>query len=287
LTLDLTGGRALRSAVMPIFQRVDSLDAPELAPYRTMRRQAEHRRQGIFVAEGEKVVRRLLGSGWRILSMLMEERWIAPLEEQIAVRREAFPVYLAPRAALSALAGYPLFQGVLAVGRVPPPSALSDLLARAARPRLFVAADGVTHAENMGAILRSSAAFGAQTLISGETSCSPWLRRAVRGSMGAVFRLPVFETASLAETLDDLRSADIRCVAAHPRPEAAAVWNCDFRRDICVVFGNEGSGISAPALARCDVVAQIPMAPHVDSLNVASSVAAFLYEIGRQRGSIG
>lgn len=272
---------------MPIFQRVESLDAPDLAPYRTMRRQAEHRRQGIFVAEGEKVVRRLLGSGWRILSMLMEERWVAPLEEQIAARRDAFPIFLAPRTALSALTGYPLFQGVLAAGRVPPPPALSDLLARATRPRLFVATDGVTHAENMGAILRSSAAFGAQALISGETSCSPWLRRAVRGSMGAVFRLPVFETAALAETLEDLRSAGFRCVAAHPRPEATPVWECDFRRDVCVVFGNEGSGISTPVLARCDVAAQIPMSPQVDSLNVASSVAAFLYEIGRQRGASG
>ncbi|MCC7518347.1 MAG: RNA methyltransferase [Verrucomicrobiae bacterium] len=269
---------------MPTFQRVESLDAPELAPYRTMRRQTEHRRQGIFVAEGEKVVRRLLGSGWEILSALMEERWAAPLREQLEARREAFPVFLAPREALSMLAGYPLFQGVLAVGRVPPSPALPDLLARTPRPRLFVAVDGVSHAENMGAILRSGAAFGAQAILVGETSCSPWLRRAVRGSMGAVFRLPVFEASSLAETLDDLRSHGVFCVAAHPREGAEPVWQCDFRRDCCVVFGSEGFGLSDAVLARCAAVARIPMSPHVDSLNVAGAVAAFLYEVGRQRG---
>jgi tRNA G18 (ribose-2'-O)-methylase SpoU len=269
---------------MPTFQRVDSLDAPELAPYRTLRRQVEHRRQGIFVAEGEKVVRRLLGSGWEILSMLMEERWAEILREQLDARKDRFCAYLAPQETLTALAGYPLFQGVLAVGRVPPQPAFPDLLARSVRPRLFVAADGVANAENMGAILRTGAAFGAQAMISGETSCSPWLRRSVRGSMGAVFRLPVFEASSLVETLDDLRSAGMRCVAAHPRAEAVPVWDCDFRRDCCVVFGSEGFGISEAVLAHCDVVAQIPMSPNVDSLNVASAVAAFLYEVGRQRG---
>jgi TrmH family RNA methyltransferase len=102
--------------------------------------------------------------------------------------------------------------------------------------------------------------------------------------MGAVFRLPVFEASSLVETLDDLRSAGVCCVAAHPRAEAVPVWDCDFRRDCCVVFGSEGFGISETVLAHCDVVAQIPMSPNVDSLNVASAVAAFLYEVGRQRG---
>jgi tRNA G18 (ribose-2'-O)-methylase SpoU len=272
---------------MPNLQRVDSLDAPELAPYRTLRRQAEHRRQGIFVAEGEKVVRRLLGSGWEIRSVLLEERWVEPLRAQLDARREPFPVYLVPRSALAALAGYPLFQGVLAVGRVPPPPPLPDLLARTPRPRLLLATDGVTQAENMGAILRSGAAFGAQALLSGESSCSPWLRRAVRGSMGAVFRLPILEVPSLVAALEDLRSAGVRCVAAHPRPGAEPVWECDLRADCCVVFGSEGYGISEPVLARCDVAAQIPMSPHVDSLNVASSVAAFLYEVARQRGMAG
>lgn len=265
-------------------QPVDSLDLPELAPYRTMRRPLAHREQGIFVAEGEKVVRRLLESPLTVLSLLLPEKWFREMEPLIRSRKEDFPVYLADRPLLEKLTGFSMYQGVLGVARVPAPATLEQIVRESPRPFLFVAVDGLANAENLGALVRNCAAFGVQALLVGETSSSPFLRRAVRNSMGTIFRLPVVETSSLALALRKLRESHVRCIAAHPHTNRRVLSQANFSGDCCLVFGSEGHGISAPVLELCDDAVAIPMAADVDSLNVASANAAFLYEAARQRG---
>ncbi len=264
-------------------QRIESLDLPELQPYRTMRRQAEHRQQGIFVAEGEKVVRRLLESNFSIVSVLLPEKWLRELEPLLRAREEEIQVYVAEKALLETLTGFSMYQGLLAVGKVPPLPTLAEIVARSAPPRLLAAADGLTNAENLGALVRNCAAFNAQALIVGETCSSPFLRRAIRGSMGAIFQLPVVECASLTEALRDLRARGIRCLAAHPHADGRTLSQADLAGDCCLVFGSEGYGLSPAVLAACDQAAAIPMPPTVDSLNVGSAAAVFLYEVNRQR----
>ena len=95
-----------------------------------------------------------------------------------------------------------MFQGVLAVGKIPPPASLDDILSKSPKPRLLVAVDALTSAENLGALVRNCVAFGVQALIVGETSSSPFLRRAVRNSMGTIFQLPVIELAKSASGTD-------------------------------------------------------------------------------------
>jgi tRNA G18 (ribose-2'-O)-methylase SpoU len=265
-------------------QKVESLDRPELKPYRTMRRQHEQRAQGIFVAEGEKVVRRLLESRFAVVSLLMPEKWLPSLEPLLAARPETVRVFLAEKPLLETLTGFSMYQGLLAVGKVPAQPPLTELLGRSARPHLLVAVDGLSSAENLGALVRNCAAFGAQALLVGETSSSPFLRRAVRSSMGTVFELPIWEAPSLVETLQVLRSRGIRCIAAHPHAESLTLTQATFSSDCCIVFGSEGQGISPEVLTACDEAAAIPMPPNVDSLNVGSAAAVFLYEANRQRG---
>ncbi|HEY2952339.1 MAG TPA: RNA methyltransferase [Verrucomicrobiae bacterium] len=265
-------------------EHVSSLDAPELAPYRTMRQQREQWQQGNFVAEGEKVVRRLLESRFTVVSVLMPEHWLKHLEPQLLARPENIRVFVADKKLLETLTGFSLYQGLLAVGKIPAMPSLSDLLAASAKPRLFVAVDALTNAENLGALVRNCVAFGAQGLLVGETSNSPYLRRAVRSSMGTIFQLPVVELASLAQTLREFRGHGIRCVAAHPHIESRTVTQSDLALDCCLVFGSEGYGISPAVLDECDEVVAIPMHPGVDSLNVGSAGAVFLYEASRQRG---
>jgi tRNA G18 (ribose-2'-O)-methylase SpoU len=264
-------------------QRIESLDLPELQPYRTMRRQAEHRQQGIFVAEGEKVVRRLLESTLSVVSVLLPEKWLRELQPLLEERDEEIQVYVAEKALLETLTGFSMYQGLLAVGKVPPLPTLAEVVARSPQPRLLAAADGLSNAENLGALVRNCAAFNAQALIVGETCTSPFLRRAVRGSMGAVFHLPVVETASLTQALRDLRDGSIRCIAAHPHSDGRTLSGANLSGDCCIVFGGEGYGISPAVLAACDESAAIPMPPTVDSLNVGSAAAVFLYEANRQR----
>jgi len=283
-------------------QKITSLDLPELAPYRTMRRPLEHATQGIFVAEGEKVVRRLLQSDFEVVSLVLPERHLENLRPLLAARREPdLPVFVVTEIKiLEDLVGFALYQGVLAVGKIPPPASLDEILSRTTSPRLLAAVDGLTSAENLGALVRNCAAFRTQALIVGETSSSPFLRRAVRNSMGAILQLPVIELArpgprrqftdkphvhqrTLADCLQALRAGGIRCIAAHPHTDRRTLSQADFTGDCCLVFGSEGHGISPAVLAACDEAVAIPMPPEVDSLNVGAAAAVFLYEANRQR----
>src|SRR5215469_6971703 len=174
-------------------EKISSFDAPELRPYATMRRPVEHETQGIFVAEGEKVVRRLLESHFTVVSAVFWEKWLDDFRSLIETRPEQIPVYLADKKLLETLTGFSMFQGVLAVGKIPARISFEDALQNSKSPRLIVAVDGLTSSENLGALVRNCVAFNVQSLLVGETSTSPFLRRAVRNSMGAIFQLPVVE----------------------------------------------------------------------------------------------
>ena len=267
-------------------QAVTSLALPELAPYRTMRMQADHWRQRIFVAEGEKVVRRLLESPLGVVSVLVPEKWLRVLEPLTAAHPSAIQVFTAEKKVLEQLTGFSMYQGLLAVGRIPPPVSVTGALATAPSPRLFAAVDALSSAENIGALVRNCVAFGVQALLVGETSSHPYLRRAVRSSMGTVFQLPVIEAADLVASLRELRAAGMRCVAAHPHTDGRTVTQARLNTNACLVFGSEGYGLSPAVLAGCDDAVAVPMPPTVDSLNVASAAAIFLYEANRQRGKM-
>ncbi|MEK7677663.1 MAG: RNA methyltransferase [Verrucomicrobiota bacterium] len=264
-------------------QHIDSLDLPELEPYRTLRRPLEHRQQRILVAEGEKLVRRLLESDFAVVSVLMPEPWLRSFEPMLEARPELIPAFVAEKRVLERLTGFSMYQGVLAVGRIPPLPTLETVLQTSAQPRLFAAVDGISNADNLGVLVRTCAAFGVQALLVGETASSPFLRRAVRSSMGTIFRLPVVELDSLVQALKVLRARQVRCLAAHPHAQGRTLAQADFTQDSCLILGSEGHGISPAVLQACDAAVAIPMACGVDSLNVSAAGAVFLYEAQRQR----
>ena len=267
-------------------QKISSFDAPGLQPYATLRRPWEHRQQGIFVAESDKVVRKLLESHFTVISLLTDDKWLAHFRPQLEARPELITVYLAEKKLLETMVGFTMFQGVLAVGKVPPPVSLAEILAGSSKPLLLTAVDEMANAENLGSLVRNCVAFGVHALLVGETSSSPFLRRAVRNSMGTIFDLPVVESASLVESLRELRAQGIRCIAAHPRVDGRTLTQADFKGDCCIVLGSEGKGISPAVLEICDDAVAIPMPPTVDSLNVGAAAAVFLYEANRQRGKV-
>ena len=289
-------------------QKISSLDLPELAPYRSLKRSAEHAKLGIFVVEGDKVLHRLLDSGFTVVSVLLLESRLAEFEPKLRARPEMdIAVFVCKRPVMDELVGFEIYQGVLALGKIPELRSLEKILAASAPPRFFVALDGLSNAENVGLLMRNCVAFGVQALIVGETCCSPFLRRTVRNSMGAIFKLPVLElnhrrdeshespigfesgtrgirpAETLAQTLRELRAHGVRCIAAHPHTDKKVLSQADFTGDCCVVFGSEGHGISQEVLAACDEAVAIPMANEVDSLNVSAAAAVFLYEVNRQR----
>ncbi len=266
---------------------IQSLDAPELELYLTLRRVDEHERAGVLVATNAKVVQRLLASRFTVASALMTPAWLEKLEPELRARAEnEIIVYVGEKSLLETITGYQLHQGVMAVGKIPTQPKLESLLEQSAGPLLLVAVEGIASAENLGAIVRGCAAFGVHFLIVGETCGSPFQRRAVSGSMGSIFEQPVVKVDNLAETLTRLRGRGIRCLAAHPRRDATNLSAAEFRGDCCLVFGAEGPGLTATALAACDEMVEIPMPTHMNSLNVAAATAVFLYEATRQRGMV-
>lgn len=266
------------------FHAIDSFDLPELAPYRTMRRHHAHRARRIFVAEGVKIVRLLLESDLGVESVVLSDQWLGAFRDLLERRPERrLPVYLAEKKVVERLTGFSMFQGVLAVGQMPPEPSLAELLAQPA-PRLFVAVDGLANAENIGAVVRCCGAFGAQGLLVGENASSPYLRRSVRSGMGIVFRLPVIESDDLVAALRGVHEAGVRVIAAHPRPTSTRLSQANLAEDCCLVFGSEGDGLREEVLAACDETVAVPMPAGVDSLNVSHAAAVFLYEAARQRG---
>ncbi|MCX7983718.1 MAG: RNA methyltransferase [Bacteroidetes bacterium] len=265
------------------FEPITSLEIPDLQPYRTLRQPFEHFKKGLFVAEGEKVVQRLLETSIPLVSILLTPEWFQVYEPLLRQRSEALTAYCAPKALLERIVGYHLHQGIMALAQIPKALKLEDLIQQSEQPHLFVALDGLTNAENVGVIVRNCAAFGVHGIIVGETSSSPYLRRAVRNSMGAIFKIPIFHSQNLVETLTTLNTTySCTLVAAHPHT-STFLTETPFERNICLIFGSEGEGISSRVLSICNIYAAIPMANNVDSLNVASASAVFLYEVARQR----
>ena len=265
-------------------QNIAALDLPELAPYRSLKRSAEHEALGIFVVEGDKVLLRMLESNFTVVSVLLLAERLAEFEPLLRARPEReIAVFVCDKPAMSELVGFEIYQGVLAIGKIPATPSLPELLVQSPSPKLFVAADGLSNAENIGVLMRNCLAFGVQALIVGESCSSAYLRRSVRNSMGAVFKLPVLESTNLLQTLLDLRAQGIRCIAAHPHTDKKTLSQADFTGDCCIVFGSEGDGISKEVLTACDEAVAIPMANEVDSLNVSAAAAVFLYEVDHQR----
>jgi tRNA G18 (ribose-2'-O)-methylase SpoU len=263
---------------------VQSLAAPELAWYLTLRRVEEHERAGVLVATNVKVIKRLLASRYTVVSALLTPAWLAKLEPLLQARPEAICVYVAEQSVLETITGYQLHQGALAVAQIPPLPDFETLLANAPRPLLLAAVEGIASAENLGSIVRCCAAFGVHFLIVGETCGSPFQRRAVSGAMGTTFEQPLVRVANLVATLTTLRARGVRCLAAHPRADAKKLASVDLRGDSCLVFGAEGPGLTPAVLTACDDMVEIPMPSHMNSLNVAVATGVFLYEATRQRG---
>lgn len=179
--------------------------------------------------------------------------------------------------------------GVVAIGRARPAD-LGVVYSGAGHVPLVVLIAGVQDPGNVGAIVRTAAAFGASGAIAIEGTANPFGWKALRGAMGGTFRLPVTARAQLPDAIDAARDAGVQLVAAVPRG-GTALPELDLRGPTAVVLGAEGAGVDAETVRAVDRTVTIPMgAPDprrgsgpVESLNVAVAAAVILYEAMRQR----
>lgn len=266
------------------FVAIRKTDDPRLSAYRSLKGK-ELEKDGIFIAEGEKVVRSMVESGCRIASSLTSRDTLdryRPLLEKIAKR--GAPAYVAANEVIEEIIGFRFHKGIMAVGYCPKKRTVSDALRTHSGPFFLVALNAVNDPQNVGLIARNAAAFGVRALIVDHATYDPYYRKAVRVSMGTIFRLPVCYEDDLAASLVRLKDKyGVRVIAATPGRGAGDIAHADLSGNICFVFGNEDKGLSRGILRIADAKVRIPISKAVDSLNVASAGAVCLYEASRYR----
>ena len=244
-------------------------------------------RRGMFIAEGDKVVRELLNSNLDVVSMLMTKDWLARLRREFkGLNTTGMRIYIAQKKALESIVGFHLHQGLMAAAKIPPRLSLGLAAKSWCRPHLLLATERIKDAENMGLIVRNCLAFGVDCLIADKSSCNPYLRRAVRVSMGTIFKVPVVRADCLYTALRQLKARfKTRVIAAVPDKSSQALEQADFSGNICIVLGSEDYGLSGRVISLADAVVRIPISGELDSLNVACASAIFLQRAKAKRGS--
>jgi tRNA G18 (ribose-2'-O)-methylase SpoU len=272
----------LRVAVDVHFLGEGALADERLADYRDLQDRRLGQDGGRFVAESELVVRKLLATGLRVCSLFLTAPRLATLETVLATEGLDFPVYVVPQSVMDQVAGFHVHRGCLAIAERPTAPRIPD------DARLVVVLVDLVDVDNLGAMARNAAAFGANAILLSPRCADPFYRKAVRTSAGAVLSLPIVRARRWPDELLELRegrgfSLAGAVLGADAQPLAS--WRPPPR--LALLFGAEGPGLDPATQALCDVRLTIPMAARhgADSLNVATSGAVFLYHVTQQTQS--
>jgi len=262
---------------------LDGAADPALADYRALtdvelRRRSEPA-HGIFIAEGELVIRRALRAGYPMRSALMTQRWLSSVADLVA--DIDVPLYVGSEELLKSVTGFHVHRGALAAMARLPLRSVADLLPQSSR---LVVLEEVNSHTNLGAIFRSAAGLGMDAVLLSPTCADPLYRRSVRVSMGEVFSIPYARIESWPSGLTSLREAGFRVLALTPDSRASSIDEIAVRdgEKLALLLGAEGPGLSRSALEAATSTVRIPMGNGVDSLNVAAAAAVACYAIARK-----
>lgn len=237
--------------------------------------------RGLFIAEGEKVIKRALDAGYRPRSFLLAERWLDSLADRLVDHPEV-PIYLVTEQLAEEITGFHVHRGALAALHRQQPYTVAELLDR---DRLVILEDIVDHT-NVGAILRNAAGLGWQGALLSPRSADPLYRRSIKVSMGSVFSLPWARFEDWGSAVELLNDHGFTTIALALTPHAQ---DLDQVRDrlaadgvtkIAIMLGTEGAGLSERWIRQARLVAKIPMRAGIDSLNVAAASAVACYVLG-------
>jgi tRNA G18 (ribose-2'-O)-methylase SpoU len=232
---------------------------------------------GLFIGEGELVLRRAVRAGYRLRSVLVDAKRVAQVSD---LPLDGAPVYAATQPVLEAATGFHVHRGILAsFHRRPLPSAVEVLTAA----QRVVILEDVNNHTNIGAIFRGAAALGMDAVLLSPSCADPLYRRSVRVSMGQVFAVPYARLEPWPGSLATVREAGFTVLAMTPAADAVPLPDLDpaDRQRPALLLGAEGPGLSRAALDGSDMRVAIPMRRGVDSLNVAAASAVAFWELTR------
>ncbi|WP_213002018.1 TrmH family RNA methyltransferase [Winogradskya consettensis] len=262
------------------YAEISSPDDDRIADYRALTDVELRTRweppNGLFIAEGELVINRALRGGYRLRSVLVDEKRAGQLT---GIPEDAL-VYGGTQPVLEAITGFHVHRGVLASFHRQPPRELTEVLAGARRLAVL---EGLNTHTNLGALFRSAAALGIDAVVLSPDCADPLYRRSVRVSMGEVFAIPYAKSESWPETLAAVRAAGFTLMAMTPGPGTVPLASLteQQRARPALLLGAEGPGLTRQAMEASDVRVAIPMHHGVDSLNVATAAAIAFYELSR------
>jgi tRNA G18 (ribose-2'-O)-methylase SpoU len=231
---------------------------------------------GLFIAEGELVLRRALAAGYRPRSVLVDAKRVA----QVADLAAGAPLYAASPEVLRATTGFHVHRGMLASFHRRPLPEPAQILAAARRVAVL---EDVNSHTNLGAIFRGAAALGIDGVLLSPSCADPLYRRSVRVSMGQVFAVPYAHLGPWPQALAAVRAAGFALLALTPAADAVPIQRLPpaDRHRPALLLGAEGPGLSPAALAASTRRVAIPMHNGVDSLNVAAAAAVAFWELVR------
>ncbi len=232
--------------------------------------EAEH---GLFLAEGQKVIRRAIAAGYPVRSVLLTSKHLAGLAELLDGCDA--PAYVITEEAAERLTGFSVHRGALASFRRLPLPGVAEVTRKASR--IVMLEDLVDHT-NVGAVFRCVAALGIDAVVLAPRCADPLYRRAIKVSMGAVFAIPYARMTDWYGGLAELRGAGFRLLALTPDQSAVPIGKVSTGERVALLLGCEGDGLSSRWLHEADQAVCVPMSPGamaagVDSLNVVAAAA--------------
>ncbi|MCB9832142.1 MAG: RNA methyltransferase [Planctomycetes bacterium] len=253
---------------------------PRVDAFRSVRERDLKGRDGLFIGEGPLTVERMLALPGVTRSLLVVAN---QAERYRALAGAEVTIYAASEAALSAIVGFAFHRGVLALGDRASfdGRSLADLLRDVRRRSTLLVIDGVTNVDNIGLLFRNAAAFACDGVVLSESCHDPLYRKALRVSLGHVLSLPFARVADWSGALAELRGAGYDLAVAALGPGSIALDDYEVPDRVALVVGQEREGVSAISLGAASRVLRIPMAPGVDSLNVAAASAVCLHRLAR------
>ncbi|MEO6805833.1 MAG: RNA methyltransferase [Edaphobacter sp.] len=232
---------------------------------------------GLVAIEGDHLLEEALRSGMVLKTVFVSERRAVP-----KVVPRGVEVLLLTEEVFGSVVETQSPQGVAAL-MVPPVFSLEDVVGVASSAPLILVAVGLQDPGNLGTLVRSAEAFGAAGVLTTPGTVSAWNQKALRASVGSVFRVPVVAVG--VADVEGLKNRGVRLIAAvgADGDGVIAASEMDFSAACAVLIGNEGSGLSSEWMEMCDARVTIPCPGKVESLNAAVAGSLLLYEASRQR----
>lgn len=279
--LSLQGKQLYAMPIITITNPQSGLLNPYMRLTDTQLRNRLNPAEGIIIVESPKVITTAIDSGFTPLSLLAEAKHLNGDASPIADRLLAMglPVYTGSRELLAGITGYTLTRGVLCAMRRPADADFNTMVTNGKRLAVL---HGISDATNIGAIVRSAAALDMDGIILSGGACDVWNRRAIRVSMGGVFKIPICRALDNAQSIPSLlRTMGMECVALALRNDSLRLDSPELQqaRRLAIVLGEEGYGLPQQIISDCRYTATIPMARGIDSLNVAAAAAIAFFAL--------